>query len=448
MIREDVLDELGLKFMDLFSAWSIYYLLIIPFALIRFWYVGHYTRRKPFWDELRDVILTLFLLFVAEGAILFLAKSSFSRLWVASSFLLTLILLPVLRVLVKKILHSLGKWQIVTVVIGTGQNAIDAVSALQSEPLLGFSVQQVFSLNGQPPSGEHLQVNEYSIPVHCLGDDPIGSIRRFGEPNIVFALESGGIRDHLGLIEDLHRNFSDIYVVPALRGLPLYGMEINTFFRHEVLLLRVRNILFRRMPRLLKRTFDVAGALSLLGLLFPLLVFLAWRVHRDGGSVFYRHKRIGQDGREFGCLKFRSMIVGADKVLDDFIGNDTELRKQWDADHKLKNDPRITRVGKFLRSTSLDEVPQLWNVLRGDMSLVGPRPIVVDEMGRYGKGIHYYKSVRPGMTGLWQISGRNDTDYSNRVYLDAWYVKNWSLWSDVVILFKTINVVLNKQGAY
>jgi undecaprenyl-phosphate galactose phosphotransferase len=449
IIREEDLVQLGLNFIDLFTDWSVYYLLLIPFAIVRFWYAGHYTRRKPFWDELRELIQVLGILFVAEGTILFLSKSSFSRLWVAGAFASALILLPVLRIVIKKALNSAGKWQIATVVIGTGQNAVDAIAALRSEKLLGFSVQCLFSIDDQlPEDGKTLLVGEDEMPVFPLGKDPVASIKQFGEPNVIFAMESGGIRNHVDLIESLHRNFNDIYVVPAMRGLPLYGMEINTFFRHEVLLLRVRNILARRMPRILKRTFDIAGSLALICVLSPLLAILFCKIRSDGGNALYAHKRVGRHGQEFDCLKFRSMVVDAEQALDELLESDMELRKEWDKDYKLKNDPRVTRIGEILRQMSLDELPQLWNVLRGEMSLVGPRPIVADEVSRYGSGIHLYNSVRPGMTGLWQISGRNNTDYSHRVYLDAWYVKNWSLWSDIVILFKTVNVVFNKNGAY
>ena len=125
-----------------------------------------------------------------------------------------------------------------------------------------------------------------------------------------------------------------------------------------------------------------------------------------------------------------------------------ELRKQWQVEHKLRSDPRVSPLGRFLRRTSLDELPQLINVIRGEMSLVGPRPVVRSELPRYGDQVGYYLMVRPGMTGLWQVSGRNDVDYDTRVYLDSWYVKNWSLWHDLVILFKTISVVLTRQGAY
>lgn len=449
LVRSDVLVELGLDFTQLFFEWSIYYLPLIPLAIVRFWYVGHYTRRKPFWDELRDIIQVLVLLFIAEGAVLFLTQASFSRLWVTSSFVWLLIFLPVLRTLLKKGLRAAGKWQLATVVIGTGQNAVEVITALNSEPLLGFSVQCVFNPDEQSPvDPSSLQVDGQAVPMLPLGGDPVGAIQSFGSPRIVFALESGGIRDYVDLIEHLHRNFNAIYVVPALRGLPLHGMEINTFFRHEVLLLRLRSILTRRMPRLLKRSFDIAGAVCLLGVLSPLMLLLAWQIRRDGGGALYAHRRVGLDGDQFDCLKFRSMVVDADQALEQLLEQDAGLREEWDTDFKLKDDPRVSPLGALLRRTSLDELPQLWNVLRGEMSLVGPRPIVAEEMERYGSDIHYYKLVRPGMTGIWQISGRNDTDYANRVYLDTWYVKNWSLWTDIVILLQTFGVVLKRQGAY
>lgn len=142
------------------------------------------------------------------------------------------------------------------------------------------------------------------------------------------------------------------------------------------------------------------------------------------------------------------MVINSKEVLEHLLATDAQAKAEWDKDYKLKNDPRITSIGHFIRKTSLDELPQLWNVFKGEMSLVGPRPVVEDELNRYGENKEYYLMTNPGMTGLWQVSGRNDTDYATRVYLDAWYVKNWSLWYDIAILFKTINVVLKRDGAY
>ncbi len=240
----------------------------------------------------------------------------------------------------------------------------------------------------------------------------------------------------------------DISVIPAMRGVPLYGTEMSHFFSHEVALLRVRNRLLRWPARLTKRVFDTGVATLLLLLLSPLLLGLAWALRRDGGEALFRHQRVGRKGRIFACYKFRSMQVDAQARLQELLAQHPELKAEWEREHKLKDDPRISKLGAFLRRNSLDELPQLINVVRGEMSLVGPRPVVQEELGRYGLEAGYYLMVRPGITGLWQVSGRNDLDYDTRVYLDAWYVKNWSLWYDLVILFKTIKVVLQRRGAY
>jgi Undecaprenyl-phosphate galactose phosphotransferase WbaP len=225
-------------------------------------------------------------------------------------------------------------------------------------------------------------------------------------------------------------------------------MEMTHFFTHEVLMLTARNNLARPIPRILKRVFDIAGALVMLVLLAPLFAYLSWKIRQTGGAAIFSHERVGRYGRSFGCLKFRTMVPDADDVLSRVLDADPDARAQWERDFKLKDDPRITPIGAFLRRTSLDELPQLWNVLKGEMSLVGPRPIIEVELERYGEEVGYYLETRPGITGLWQISGRNNTSYDDRVALDCWYVRNWSLWYDLVILVKTVRVVLRREGAY
>ena len=204
-------------------------------------------------------------------------------------------------------------------------------------------------------------------------------------------------------------------------------------------------------PQLLERLelrLNQAAAFVLLMLLSPVMAavsYLIWR--RDGAPIFFGHYRVGRDGRLFRCLKFRSMLLDADIALAELLERSPEARAEWERDQKLSNDPRITPVGHFLRKTSLDELPQLLNVLRGEMSLVGPRPITVDELRRYGGTRWHYLSVRPGITGLWQVSGRNNTTYDERVALDRHYVEHHTLSGDVGILLKTIRVVLRREGA-
>jgi len=198
-----------------------------------------------------------------------------------------------------------------------------------------------------------------------------------------------------------------------------------------------------------KRVLDLA--LTLLGavLVLPLIALMALWIKVDSpGPVFYAQERIGQDGKHFQAWKFRSMVQNADGILQRYLDDNPVLREEWERSHKLRNDPRITRAGGFLRRTSLDELPQLWNVLKGEMSLVGPRPIVEAEIPKYGNKFSLYTKVKSGLTGMWQISGRSDTSYDERVQLDTFYVRNWSVWLDLYILFRTIEIVLLRKGAY
>ncbi len=196
-----------------------------------------------------------------------------------------------------------------------------------------------------------------------------------------------------------------------------------------------------------KRLLDICGAL--VGLIFfsPLMFILFLLVRRDGGPAFYSQERVGAGGRSFSCWKFRSMVVDADARLKHLLDTDAEAREEWARDQKLSKDPRITPFGHFMRITSLDELPQLFNVLRGEMSLIGPRPIVEDEVDRYGDCFFHYSACRPGITGAWQVSGRNDVSYDLRVQLDRNYVEGWTFWRDVEILFKTFGVVILRTGA-
>jgi exopolysaccharide production protein ExoY len=197
-----------------------------------------------------------------------------------------------------------------------------------------------------------------------------------------------------------------------------------------------------------KRIVDVLGAI-VLGLVFsPLILTIMFLMRKSGGTVIYRHRRVGRGGQMFSCLKFRTTVPNADQVLRELLESDPDLRAEWIRDHKLRHDPRVTRLGRFLRRTSLDELPQLLNVLRGEMSLVGPRPVVREELLRYGRNVGTYLAAKPGITGLWQVTGRNDTDYRRRVVLDTYYVRNQNLLLDLYILLKTTGVVLGGNGAY
>ena len=205
-----------------------------------------------------------------------------------------------------------------------------------------------------------------------------------------------------------------------------------------------------RMPRGggAKRVFDVCAASAMLVFALPAMFFIAvvlFSTYR--GPILFGHERVGRNGQRFRCLKFRSMVVDSQEALRRHLEASPQARAEWEATQKLRDDPRITPIGRFLRATSLDELPQLINVIRGDMSLVGPRPIVEDEVPRYADQIEHYAAVRPGITGLWQVSGRSDVDYAQRVQLDSRYVREWSFAGDIVILIKTVKVVALRTGS-
>lgn len=199
----------------------------------------------------------------------------------------------------------------------------------------------------------------------------------------------------------------------------------------------------------LSRAFDVGLSLGILLFCLPLMLAVAFAIKvQDGGPALFGHSRIGRDGKTFRCWKFRSMVTDAEARLAAVLASDPKARAEWAADHKLRRDPRITPLGRFIRLTSIDELPQLFNVLAGDMSLVGPRPIVTAEIARYGRWFRHYCSVRPGITGLWQVSGRNDVDYRRRVAMDVLFSKTRSARRYLWILFMTVPAVARRQGSY
>ena len=236
---------------------------------------------------------------------------------------------------------------------------------------------------------------------------------------------------------DVYRSMAPEAAIPGLTGQGAPALALRARARPAAL-----------QPRL-KRAMDILGAGVLLLLCAPVFGLLALLIRADGGPAFYAHERVGQGGRRFGCLKFRSMVTDSAARLAALLEASPEARAEWEATRKLKDDPRVTRVGAFLRATSLDELPQLLNVLRGEMSLVGPRPVVAAELAEhYGTAAEHYLSVRPGITGLWQVSGRSDTSYGERVALDIDYATNLSVLADLRILLRTPLAVLSRRGAY
>ncbi len=430
-------------------AWAGFAFLALGIFLFRF---QHYVNRRPFWDELSDVLHTVGTMALLDMSLVAITRWNASRLWWLFAWCALPMMIMLMRYLMRLILSRLGLWARPTILVGQGQNAKDAIEALLSEPHLGYQLEGFVNVQNDDSHASP----EVSVLRTPLGFDlPVVQPHQLQvlakQPGIqwVLALDHGQSTAREHWLRQLSQwGAQEICVIPDMRGIPLYGTHMSYFFSHEVTVLRIRNNLKRWPTRLTKRLFDTAVASLLLLLFYPLFLYLYWHIKKDGGPAFFKQKRIGRRGQVFDCLKFRTMVMDAEERLQALLAENPELRAEWEQDHKIKNDPRITSLGAFLRRTSLDEIPQLLNVLKGEMSLVGPRPIVKAELEKYGDDVEYFLMVRPGMTGLWQVSGRSDMSYEKRVYLDTWYVKNWSLWYDLVILFKTVNVVIARSGAY
>jgi Undecaprenyl-phosphate galactose phosphotransferase WbaP len=247
------------------------------------------------------------------------------------------------------------------------------------------------------------------------------------------------------LITDYLFTIPQVHVLSELTGLPDHW---NPQRLDGLTGIHLQQNLMLPLPRTTKRLMDIALTLAAGLVLSPFLFYIAVAVKLSSrGPVLYANERIGRGGRRFHMWKFRSMFTNGDAILEEFLEANPECREEIESTQKLRNDPRITRIGRFIRKTSLDELPQLWNVLRGDMSLVGPRPILLKEESKYGEFYPLYTMVKPGITGMWQVSGRSDTSYRERLQLVAYYVRNWSPWMDVYLLFKTVRIVLFTRGA-
>lgn len=393
---------------------------------------AHYEHRCGFWSESRDILTASVAGMVLTGCAAYILDTPVPRAALLGGAVLFPVVAIPLRYCAKRLLDRAGKWQIPVVIVGSGSWRETAAEALQSSASLGYCV----VAQAEPLAPR--QTDAQSPWAHIL--------RQHGAAMVVLAFDPDH-RPPTGLTASLVRERVPFAVMPHLDGLPVAGCRNTTLSTSDTVLQSYRNNLDKPVARTTKLVFDLAVAAVALIILAPLLVLIAAAVSLDGGPVLFGHKRIGAQGRVFRCLKFRSMVTDGDAVLRRLLAEDTEAAEEWARTQKLRNDPRVTWIGRILRKTSLDELPQLLNVIRMEMSLVGPRPIVSMEVPKYAEDIAYYYETRPGITGLWQVSGRSDTTYAQRVRLDSWYVRNWSIWQDLAILLKTVPAVISGRGA-
>ncbi|MDR7605590.1 MAG: undecaprenyl-phosphate galactose phosphotransferase WbaP [Armatimonadota bacterium] len=394
-------------------------------------------------EELRRTSASVSLVHLVAGAATFVVRGAevYSRAVFLVAWLLALVLVPVGRAAVRHVFCRSRWWGYPVLILGAGRTGELLAKALQEAP--GLGLRPVAFLDDDPAKPARVA----GLPVLGGVDLAPRVAREVGISHALVAMPGAGRERLLQVVDRYASVFPHLLVVPDLFGLSSLWVAARDL--QGVVALEVRQQLLLRGPRLLKRTLDLAATVVLGLLSLPLIALVAAAVRLDSpGPVFFAQTRIGKGGRKFRAWKFRTMVRDADQLLERFLQDHPALRAEWERDQKLRDDPRVTRVGRLLRRTSLDELPQLWNVLRGEMSLVGPRPIVDEEVGRYGPRFTLYAQVLPGITGLWQVSGRNDTTYEQRVELDSYYVRNWSPWLDLYILARTVWVVLTGRGAY
>lgn len=429
------------------------YLKIKPFVMyfvIPFFYLcgmflkQMFVNRLQFWKVLEKSFTAVVYSTAAIIVIFYFFKEAgnTSRLFVVLTGVFSFLLIILFRYVIKNLLCKLDVFKFPVLIIGGGKTAevfVDGIKENYGEAykIVGFLEDYKISK----------KLKEY--PVLGGFQDAEQIIKEKNIKNVVIAAPGMEQDKLVCLINRIQPLVKNLIIIPNLVAIPMGGIEVESFFNEKIMLLRLKNNLTRPLNRSLKYSFDFVCTLIGTILISPVLAVIAVCIYFDSpGPVIFKHIRIGKNGKAFGCYKFRTMCMDADKKLAELLANDAEAKKEWEKDFKLKNDPRVTKIGKFLRRTSLDELPQIFNVLKGEMSLVGPRPVVEAELEKYGEYLDDYLMVRPGITGMWQVNGRSDTTYEERVHMDSWYVRNWSIWIDVMLLWRTVKSVVKCEGAY
>ena len=358
----------------------------------------------------------------------------------AVAWLMCIPLLWGCRVLARALASRSRSWGVPAVVFGSGKEAHNLVDRLLRYKWIGYRPQLI--ITDEPRNG----ANYRGVPI-VYGYEAglkVAAPRRFSTALVAMpgsdAFKSREVILRYAKVFPTFISFSDVI------GMTGVWARVRDF--EGVIGLSTKQKLLVPFNSTAKRVLDIFGVCVLGLFAVPFYLLMAILIKLDSsGPVFYRHRRLGKNGKELMVLKFRTMVIDADTRLSKCFEEDPALCDEWNNSHKLRKDPRVTRVGRFLRITSLDELPQLWNVLKGEMGLVGPRPIVKQELRYYGSAWHEISSVLPGMSGLWQVSGRSEADYAKRVELDTYYIQNWSLWLDIFILVKTLWIVITRKGA-
>ncbi|WP_149735458.1 undecaprenyl-phosphate galactose phosphotransferase WbaP [Propionispora hippei] len=429
-----------------FHVNNTYTYIIVPIIYLFFLaYGGLYNKRLPLWKSAE--VLFKACTYVSALMIVvmyFMKEADVSRIFVCLSWFISFICLVIARYTVKRLLLSGNLWQKPIIVVGAGKTAELLANSFTKDGNLGYKIVGVIEDNckNKPLTRVYPHVGTF--------DNADAVIMNSAVEDIIIAVPGLERSELLSLIYRIQPCVKNITIVPDLFGVPLSNMEVEALYNEQTIMLRMKNNLSYWRNRVAKRMFDIVTGIAVLLMVIPVLLLIGIAIKSDSkGPVFHVAKRLGKKGKLFWCFKFRTMYPNADAMLADYFAQSPEAKEEWDKYAKIKGyDPRITKVGIWLRKYSLDELPQIFNVIIGNMSLVGPRPYLPRERARMGYMAHAILETVPGVTGLWQVSGRNEIEFEGRLKMDSWYVRNWSLWQDIVLLLKTLDVVLNKRGAY
>ncbi|MBU3014256.1 sugar transferase [Poseidonibacter lekithochrous] len=412
MIREQLFNN----FVPVFNTDGIksyYWIMFIIITLLVFEKI--YFIRYDFWSDTKKILKALIMSFIAVFTVITLTKMSddYSRMFILIFFTLLCILLPLSKRLFKRFIFSADYFKIRVKVVANSDQENSISDEIRENWYFGFKdVKTNFDM-------------------------------------VIISSKNFEVEEFHQIIKKYTKKTKDIYIIPYVDHIDLSHATVVDYFNIRLSAIHIENRLLNTQNIFVKYIFEKLLVFMIFPFALVLHIFISLLIKLDSkGTVFFKQKRFGKDGECFRVYKYRTMYSDSSEILNKYLDENPLEIEYYDKYHKYQNDPRITKIGKFLRDTSLDEFPQFYNILRGDMNLIGPRPYMLDEKSKIGKfNEEVILKVKPGISGLWQVSGRNELTFKERVDLDIWYIQNWSLWMDFVIFMKTIKVVLSKVGA-
>lgn len=426
-------------------SWISFYI-ICPLTYIGFFYANDlYHTKIQFWKIIEkifkaNIYVTVFLvvlMFIAQAA------GSTSRLFSVLFFILVFCFIILGRYIATKILYSCMTFRTPLLILGAGKTTGLLLDNIMHDAGFGYNV--IGFLEDNTPNESVIE----RIPHLGKFADVKEVIRETGVQDVMIivpGLNNNQVQSIINMIQPLVQQVS---FVPDMGDIPLSSLNIIGLVDDRAAAFTVKNNLASTGNQILKAVFDIVCTVLGLVVAVPILTILAVMVKRDSdGPIFYNGTRVGKNGKMFSCYKFRSMYVNGDEILEKYFKEHPEKKLEWEEYHKLQDDPRVTKVGAFMRRTSLDELPQIFNVLKLEMSLIGPRPYLASEVEEMGSAKDVVLLSRPGISGYWQVMGRSNVTFKERVQMDTWYVRNWGIWFDMVLLWRTFKVVMNRKGAY